>query len=316
MASEVLPWLVPLYDRFHSLVEKGELPHSILLSGQAFSGKSILLRRFVSRLLCAEENAPCDRCHQCELLRADTHPDFKLLVPEDSKQILIDQVRRMVEWAAQTAQQGGRKVCVIQPAHFMNVQAANALLKCLEEPSEAITIILVSEEVNRLLPTIRSRCQQFTCHTPDRGQAIAWLEQNHESKLDAALLLDIAADMPLRAMEVIDDDYLELRRRIAEGLVDVLRQKGSPIEMAGLLSGEPLGLVLDIIYQIIADTISRSSTGVEWRNSDLSAQLEKLVVIDLQKRFEFLDRLSRTKDVLGGTANANPQMLFEWLLTG
>ena len=117
-------------------------------------------------------------------------------------------------------------------------------------------------------------------------------------------------------MEVIDDDYLELRRRIADGLVDVLRQKGSPIEMAGLLSGEPPGLVLDIIYQIIADTISRSSTGVEWRNSDLSAQLEKLIVIDLQKRFEFLDRLSRTKDVLGGTANANPQMLFEWLLTG
>ena len=74
--------------------------------------------------------------------------------------------------------------------------------------------------------------------------------------------------------------------------------------------------MLDIIYQIIADTISRSSTGVEWRNSDLSAQLEKLVVIDLQTRFEFLDRLSRTKDVLGGTANANPQMLFEWLLTG
>ncbi|HCC44518.1 MAG TPA: hypothetical protein DEQ32_08990, partial [Gammaproteobacteria bacterium] len=278
--------------------------------------KSILLRRFVSRLLCAEENAPCDRCHQCELLRAGTHPDFKHLIPEDSKQILIDQVRKMVEWAAQTAQQGGRKVCVIQPAHFMNVQAANALLKCLEEPSEAMTIILVSEEVNRLLPTIRSRCQQFTCHTPDREQAIAWLEQNHESKLDAALLLDIAADMPLRAMEVIDDDYLELRRRIADGLVDILRQKGSPIELAGLLSGEPPGLVLDIIYQIIADTISRSSTGVEWRNSDLSAQLEKLAVIDLQTRFEFLDRLSRTKDVLGGTANANPQMLLEWLLTG
>ena len=70
------------------------------------------------------------------------------------------------------------------------------------------------------------------------------------------------------------------------------------------------------MYQIIADTISRSSTALDWRNSDLSSQLEKLVTIDLQTRFEFLDRLSRTKHVLGGTANANPQMLFEWLLTG
>jgi len=314
MAADLYPWLLPLYDRLIAQLANGKLPHSLLLSGPPSFGKMRLIEAFVSRLLCSEESSPCGRCHQCDLLIARTHPDYLLIQPEDSRQILIDQVRGLIDWAAQTSQQGGQKVCVINPAHRMNVQAANSLLKCLEEPPASTTIILITDEPNRLLATIRSRCQHIGCQAPERDDAIAWLAQNHQSAMDPALLLDIADGLPLRAVEVIDDDYLELRLRIAKGLAPALSSQSSPIQMAADFAGDDPGVVLDIMYQLVADTVNRSAAAEQWRNRDLAEQLQKLESIGLQARFEFLDRLVKARGILGGTSNANSHMLFEWVL--
>ena len=315
MNFELLPWLIPLSERLRAQVVNGTLPHALLISGPASSGKKLLMQDLLARLLCTAGNSPCGNCHQCHLRKAGSHPDYLLITPEDSKQILIHQIRGLIEWVAQTSQQGGQKICVISPAHRMNVQAANSLLKCLEEPPKATTIVLISDEPNRLLPTIRSRCQRVVCHTPDRKNAILWLQEHHHSKMKPELLLEIAAGVPLRAVEAIDTDYLELRGRIAEALPLVLSGQSSPIQMAASFSGDDPGSVLDIMYQLIADTISYSLSAASWRNHDLIKQLEKLATsIDLDARFEFLNRLCRAREMLGSNSNANPQMLFEWVL--
>jgi DNA polymerase-3 subunit delta' len=110
------------------------------------------------------------------LLKAGSHPDNFVLEPEEAdKPIKVDQVRELVAFVVQTAQLGGRKVVLIEPVEAMNVNASNALLKSLEEPSGDTVLLLVSHQPSRLLPTIKSRCQQVACPQPSLAQSQAWL---------------------------------------------------------------------------------------------------------------------------------------------
>jgi DNA polymerase-3 subunit delta' len=98
-------------------------------------------------------------------------PDNFVLEPEEAdKPIKVDQVRELVAFVVQTAQLGGRKVVLIEPVEAMNVNASNALLKSLEEPSGDTVLLLVSHQPS-LLPTIKSRCQQVTCPQPSLAQS-------------------------------------------------------------------------------------------------------------------------------------------------
>ncbi len=302
MKLEDLPWLKPLLSRLTEQLNGNTLPHALLISGPASIGKNLLVDYLISRLLCASENQACGDCHQCNLLKAGTHPDYLRIAPKDSKQILVDQIRGMFDWVSQTSQQGGQRICVISPADCMNVQAANSLLKSLEEPPGAAVIILVSNFPNRLLPTIRSRCQHIVCRTPDRNQAIEWLRQYDHSGIEPELLLNIADGV---------------RGRIAETLPLALSDRISPIQMAASLSKDDPAVVLDIIYQLTADTLCFSLSGKSFRNYDLSDYLEKLVLqTEVDHRFDFLDRLCRARNLLASHSNANTEMLLEWLLVG
>ncbi len=317
MNLDDLPWLKPLLSRLTEQLNGNTLPHALLISGPASIGKNLLVDYLISRLLCASENQACGECHQCNLLKAGTHPDYLRIALKDSNQILVDQIRGMFDWVSQTSQQGGQRICVISPADCMNVQAANSLLKSLEEPPEAAVIILVSNFPNRLLPTIRSRCQHIVCRTPDRKQAIEWLRQYDQSGIEPELLLNIADGVPMRASVIIDDSYFALRGRIAETLPLALSDRISPIQMAASLSKDDPAVVLDIIYQLTADTLCFSLSGNSFRNYDLSDYLEKLVLqIEVDHRFDFLNRLCRARSLLASHSNANTEMLLEWLLVG
>lgn len=112
------------------------------------------------------------------LLAGNAHPDFKCIMPESAQNdvIKIDQVRELIIWSVGRPQIASQKVAIIYPANAMNIQAANALLKTLEEPNDDLLIILVSDQPLLLPATIRSRCfsvrcpNQFTQTIPDEIQ--------------------------------------------------------------------------------------------------------------------------------------------------
>ena len=132
-----------------------------LLWGISGLGKTNFAREFAVFLLC-ENNTACRKCRGCLLMHADNHPDFILIKPEEkSHSIKIDQVREMSQKLAQTAHAGGYQIVVISPADAMPVQAANALLKTLEEPSGKIIIFLIDDQKSMLPATILSRCQKI-----------------------------------------------------------------------------------------------------------------------------------------------------------
>ncbi|MBL8481390.1 MAG: DNA polymerase III subunit delta' [Rhodocyclaceae bacterium] len=251
----IFPWQEARWREIACRFER--LPHAMLLSGAPGSGILEFARTLAQRLLC--ENArgtdqPCEKCPACTWFNGHGHPDFLLLRPasemeaqddEDageseggadkterkapSRQILIDQVRTTSEFMAVGAHQGGRRVVLIEPAEAMNVQAANALLKMLEEPPPHGVFLLVSYAARRLLPTLRSRCRWIAMAKPEPAAAVPWLEA--QGVREAGLALAAAGGAPLRAMEFARGGLGERRRDFARGLAR-LALGGDVLELA------------------------------------------------------------------------------------
>ena len=171
------------------------LPHALLIAGASGLGKRDLAEALAARLLCdapQTDGQACGHCLPCQWRTSGNHPDLHRLSPENgeaqsatdagdepggdeskakpgqgSTQIVINQVRAVQEALSVTAHRGGKRVVIVDPAEAMNPFTANALLKLLEEPPEGCTFLLISSAPRRLLPTIRSRCQQW--HVPRPG---------------------------------------------------------------------------------------------------------------------------------------------------
>ncbi len=211
-------WVRPAWSR---LVELGErLPHALLFVGPPGLGKRELAEALAARLLCegpAADGHACGRCPACQWRLAGNHPDLYRVVPAadaaaaeggegttaepgagkaKSEQIVIEQIRELQAALSVTGHHSERRVVVIDPAEAMNVFTANALLKLLEEPPAGCVFVLVSSAPRRLLPTIRSRCQQWPFARPDADALAQWHAQADAA---AAALLAISGGMPLAA---------------------------------------------------------------------------------------------------------------------
>lgn len=222
--------------------------HAILLAGLPGQGKRVFAEAYAAHLLCeapADDGLACGTCAGCRLRLSGNHPDLRRLVPEadlaedtesapatkgkPSSQIVIDQVRQLRDQLTVTGHQSGERVVIIDPAEAMNSNTANALLKLLEEPPEHTVFVLVSSAPRRLLPTIRSRCQQWDFARPDAAAALAWLDQS-AGGADAGLLA-LTGGMPLAAAQLAARDGAALRQRFVDDLGRIGRK--DPLMLAG-----------------------------------------------------------------------------------
>lgn len=160
-----------------------KLPHAILINGVEGAGKSELAQWLIQVLSCALPQSnqqvilPCMSCKSCLLQASKTYPDH-LLIESDGKSIGVDQVRQASRFFEKTAQLGNCKTILITAAHTMTVSAANALLKTLEEPNANNFIVLLTSEVDTLLPTILSRCYIIDIRPPVGETLLSELKQS------------------------------------------------------------------------------------------------------------------------------------------
>lgn len=230
-----LPWQDAQWQPLMQRLRNGMLAHALLLKGVPGVGKSDFARALAARLLCHQPGGEhaCGQCKSCELVRAGTHPDLLVVEPESSgKPIKIDQVRRVNDFARKTAQQGGCRAIIMNPAEAMNINAASALLKSLEEPGGDTFFILVSARIGDMLPTIRSRCQMSSFTVPEPAQARAWLARRVADPLVLEQLLVLASGAPMTAMAMFDNDTLALRGRLINALPELFRGRLTPVELA------------------------------------------------------------------------------------
>ena len=269
-----LPWLAqPLADTLAR--QRG---HALMLHGAPGVGTLsfglVLAQAWLCEAPRPEPHAgPCGRCGSCRLLQSQLHPDLFVLLPETlrrtlnwpladdrpdadekkkpSRQIRIDEVRAAIDWVNKTSARGRGKVLLLHPAEALNLQAASALLKTLEEPPAGTRVLLSAADPANLLPTVRSRCQRVPLPAPAPDEAVQWLTSR--GLRGAAVLLAAASGRPLDA------------QALAEAGVDAQAWAALPRALAqgqgAALAGWSPPRALDAMQKLCHDALTQAAGG-------------------------------------------------------
>lgn len=322
--KELYPWQNELWQRWQGLRQR--LPHAILLKGAQGIGKLDFAINLAQSLLCEAplaDGMACQDCPSCHWFIQETHPDFRLIQSEalsaqddekadgkkPGRQISVDQIRALSGFANLSAHQGGYRVVLIHPAESMNANAANALLKTLEEPSGRMLIILVSHKPQQLLPTILSRCLVLAAPMPSPEASAAWL-QKHDIANPVAMLAQ-AGFAPLQALHLAEeasgaDEYTRFLQEIRQpAKLDVYAlaeqfQRTEPVR------------IIHWLQQWCYDLSSSKLTGRVRYHPELYDSIDKLAV-----NISALELMRFQKELLVAKREAyhplNPKLQFESL---
>ena len=315
---ELFPWQNQDWMRLTKWLDMDRIPNALLFSGPSGIGKTRLALYFAQTLLCSAPlggHKACGKCKSCLLFGAGTHPDFGLLEPDQTdKPITIERIRELRHKLSLSPQYGGYRVFLIKPAHRMNGNAVNALLKTLEEPNPKTLLILLSDCPSMLPATILSRCQQMVLPRPDFAVAVSWLSGFVESD-KAEILLSLANGSPLVAQALIEEDFLTIRQRVFNAWLSIADESSELVGVAQQWLELSLPLILTWISTWTIDIIrlqnlpnTRRLSNPDFRES-LQAQAQRLNLIQM---FGFFDLLLQAKVLLN--TQVNPQMILEEIL--
>ena len=292
------PWQEKTWNQVWA--DGARLPHAMLFHGAAGIGKTNFARHVAQSLLCekpATDRRACGVCPSCLWFNEGNHPDFRTVRPEildaaeyrelkadsdfaegeggddiapasdkpqrraPSKEIRIDQVAALADFLNLGTHRGGRRVVLVYPLRAMNIYAANALLKMLEEPPGHTVFLLVSDGLDRIVPTLLSRCRHVRMETPQADVALGWLiAQGIESRAADDALTENGG-MPLAALAMLDDknaDVFAARPKLLSYLA--APEKRDPLLVAEQLIACGAETVLGWIQRWIFDCISYSET--------------------------------------------------------
>ncbi|PKG53100.1 MULTISPECIES: DNA polymerase III subunit delta' [Halomonadaceae] len=317
--SGVMPWHLATWHQLTRLADGGRMPHALLIHGAHGVGKQQLAEALIARTLCAAPaDQACGHCHSCAMLASGYHPDLLRVSPEDGKrQIRIDPIREVNRFVSQTAQQGGYRVIVISPAEAMNVAAANALLKSLEEPGDKTLFILLSDVPSRMLPTIRSRCQQWSLPSVAFEACRGWLIEKLNSADEAYFWWQVAGGLPLLAVELAAPEERALRHQIHDSFEQLVRG-AEPVSEAARLDRQAIDAILWYGIAWLEDLIRLGLSGeaAVLHNPDLEPLYRQAVKNGrVQDWFRLLDYAREQRRLLAVGANPNPQLVLEaWLV--
>ncbi len=275
--SALYPWQQRDWSQLQHMRER--LPHAILLHGPEGIGKVAFAHAFAASLLCETPQASgeaCGSCPSCGWFAQYSHPDFRRLRPDaleaeealdsadaeggadegggsgagsgkkssgkaPSKDIRIEQVRSLASFMNVSTHRSGLRIVLLYPAEALNAPSANALLKTLEEPPPSTLFLLVTHRIDRLLPTILSRCRQFAMAAPDPAAALTWLKAEGVSDADRWLAEQGGAPLAARDAAQGDsaaerDELLRLLARPDRALALVVAERLQKAPLAQLVA--------------------------------------------------------------------------------
>jgi DNA polymerase III subunit delta' len=254
------PWLATAQARFEARIARGQTPQALLIHGPAGIGRRHFALGLAARLLGSawrpSLDVPGDR------LEAVPHPDYwNVGLEDESRVIKIDQIRDLIRSLSLTSHSSGWKVGLIWPAELMNHNAANTLLKTLEEPPAATTVILVAEAPARLPATILSRCERIRLSPPTPATALAWLASRHPDRVACERALAFASGAPLMARSLLGDDQdpgvSRLLGEIGDELQQIIDRKSTPTTVARSWAKRDAAICLRWLYLQVAELLRR-----------------------------------------------------------
>ena len=276
-----------------------QVRHAYLFTGPPHIGKSLLAQRFAQTLLCTggpdptiAPQEPCNTCLSCRKVLHGNHPDIHVISkPADKQFILIEQIRVLQSDSARRTLEGRRNVFIIENAHEMNVQAANCLLKTLEEPEPDVVLLLTVPDAGLLLPTILSRIQVITMQLLTSMQIKNALIQDWDTEPEEAdLIAALAAGRMGWAVQAAEDE-------------DLLTQRKAQLDLLTKLPSASRVQRFDLVQRISGDSDKVQSLLelwlLWWRDMVLAANtcLDLTVNVDMRP-------LLKTQAAKFGTAEA------------
>jgi DNA polymerase-3 subunit delta' len=284
MSNSIYPWQESSWQQLQQLRQR--MPHAILFHGAAGIGKSDFIERFAQGLLCEAvlpDGHACGVCASCGWFSQQNHPDYRRVRPEaledepsaegeegeaetkktakstkaPSKEIKIEQIRNLADFMNISTHRQGLRVVVLYPAEALNMPASNALLKTLEEPPPGTVFLLASNSLDRLLPTILSRCRKFALPMPSHDEALVWLKA--QGVPDADSWLREQGGAPLAAMAQAEtgnrDDLEVLLQLLAHPSVE------GALKVADKLQKVPLSAQVSWLQRWLYDVFSYKLAG-------------------------------------------------------
>ena len=313
----MLPWLDKPWQQLEQARVQGRLPHALLIKGQSGVGKRVLADQLAAALLCEQVDAggqPCGRCQSCRWLQAGTHPDLLWVTPEEAgKAIKIDQIRALNTTLEMTSHGGRYKIAIIQPADAMNVNAANSLLKTLEEPAANTVLLLLTAAPGRMPATIRSRCQQLEVALPDTDSAQQWLKAEGVDTDSSMRYLKLANGAPLQARRMADTDDCLVRDKRLDQLLAIFTGELDPVQTAKDWVEQSERQTLEWWRVWLQELVRWQLAGQHPPEADMAQKLRQIVeTVDCRKLFDISDRVTNALSTTG--SGLNRQMVLEDLL--
>jgi DNA polymerase-3 subunit delta' len=282
--TAIYPWQDQAWTQLQQM--RARLPHAILFYGPAGIGKADFIEAFAQSLLCENvrsDGHACGACASCGWFTQGNHPDYRRVRPEAledeapaaegddgadsdkkskstkaaSKDIKIEQIRALSDFMNISTHRQGLRVVVLYPAEALNMPSSNALHKTLEEPPPGTVFLLASNGLDRLLPTILSRCRKFALPTPEHAQALAWLEAQGVQDADGWLREQGGA--PLAALAQAENGS----REELDSLLQILAQPSidAALRAADKLSKAPLASLVAWQQRWLYDVFSYKLSG-------------------------------------------------------
>jgi DNA polymerase-3 subunit delta' len=301
-----IPWLKSVTQAYESSQAQGRPPHALMITGAAGTGKRSAAAWLARQRLGMEPVEALPRYP----LAIPEHADLRwITTPEDKHTIGIEQIRTLVGELNLTSYAGGGKVAVIEPADVMTTNAANSLLKTLEEPPGDTLLILVADRLGRLPATIYSRCQRLSIRLPSENVGLEWLQRIQPGVTNWPKVLKNAGYAPLAALrgqERIDDTDA-----MASDFVAVAAGSAAPLQVAAKWAKYEPEFVLGWLSRQVQSCVIRVTGG---ESAGVSAVLGDSVLgrIDRRNLFCYLDIINRLRGQPIGSFNV--QLTLECLL--
>ena len=311
------PWHQKTWQNFIQAREHKQIPHAILLSGEEGIGKFELATRMAKSLICmnpeVNDSAACNNCQSCKTFESGANPDFiQITLLEDKQQIGVDQIRALSEFLNYSRSYNTNRVVILNPAERMNLNAANSLLKSLEEPTAHTVIILVCSNINQLLPTIKSRCQLYSVATPSRVDSIQWLAKyqsdNKNNEIDPELLVDIVGMKPLKAIQLSEED-INNRKHYFQDLKAAIKHQITISEMAKKWEKHDFTHLLNWQIMLLQDNIKSGMANMQSTHIETNANLELTQHLSNEEHWLLYQNLIKQKQFIH--TSVNPLMFME-----
>lgn len=306
---EYLPWFENQLTEMVMRYDCGKLAQSLLVTGEQDIGKSIFANDLAKSVLCLNRitQHACGQCQSCLWIDKNSHPDFLSIASEDKSHFIkVDQIRQVIQFAQMTSETG-RKVIVIHNAHEMNLNAANALLKTLEEPVNHCYLILVTSYPKKLPITITSRCQRQLLSTLGQTEMVLnWLKgfNYRTTEADLQRIFSLSYGRPILSYQFLSEDALSWVSELEKSFVRYLQHRSNLNELSDLIVKN-----WQLSSHVILYWLMNGIKGREELNNEVKS-MNYCCLRDLYERYESFVSIIN----LSSTSVKQEWLIQEWLL--